>query len=61
MIGAVITLRSVDTDEVVEPLQADGAGGRRGRRAFLVVIDWLFPLLAVFMFGVVWLLHSLTA
>ncbi|MFT4215153.1 MAG: hypothetical protein QM622_10315 [Microbacterium sp.] len=55
VIGTVTTLRSGAGDEIVEPLAAqEPEGKRRGRRAFILVTDWLFPVLAVIVFLMTW-------
>lgn len=55
VIGTIVTLRSKDGDEIVEPLDAPEASGQRhGRRAFLLFTDWLFPILAVLIFAMTW-------
>ena len=54
-VGPVTTLRSNDGDEVIEPLEAqEPSGKRRGRMAFLLFVDWLFPILAVAIFFMTW-------
>jgi hypothetical protein len=54
-IGTITTLRSGDTDEIIEPLDApETARKRGGRRAFLIVTDWLFPILALVIFLMTW-------
>lgn len=55
IVGTVVTLRSGDADEVIEPLEAhEPSAQRRGRTTFLLVIDWLFPILAVVIFFMTW-------
>lgn len=58
IIGTVITLRSADSDEITDPRESS-APQRRGRRGFLVFVDWLFPMLGVLMLGVIWGMQSL--
>lgn len=55
VIGRIVTVRSHDDDEIVEPLQArDEPRQRRGRHMFLLLVDWLFPILAVVIFAMTW-------
>jgi hypothetical protein len=57
--ASVATVRSADTDEIGDPRRGDAdSGPRQGRRAFLLVVDWLFPLLALVMLGVTWLVSA---
>lgn len=52
VIGTVATVRSGDGDEIVDPSRVqDGMKPRRGRRAFLIFVNWLFPLLAIVIFA----------
>lgn len=55
VIGTIVTVRSDDGDEIADPSRArDGAKPRRGRRAFLIFVNWLFPLLAVVILAMTW-------
>ncbi|WP_162903665.1 hypothetical protein [Leucobacter sp. wl10] len=55
VIGTITTLRSNDGDEIIEPLEAQEPSRRRpGRKAFVLFVDWLFPLLAVIIFLMTW-------
>lgn len=55
VIGTIVTLRSRDGDEIIEPLDAPEASGQRHvRKAFLLFTDWLFPILAVLIFAMTW-------
>lgn len=55
VIGTIVTIRSNDGDEIVEPLHAqEGTRPRRGRRAFLAFVNWLFPILAIVIFAMTW-------
>jgi hypothetical protein len=60
VVASVSTMRSADADEIGDPRGGGGAAsGQRGRRMFLVFVDWLFPLLALVMLGVTWGLNAL--
>lgn len=55
VIGTITTLRSNDGDEITEPLEARASSGRRrGRKAFVLFVDWLIPILAVILFFMTW-------
>lgn len=55
VIGTVATIRGDDGDEIIDPLQTrDRTKPRQGRRAFLVFVNWLFPLLAIVIFAMTW-------
>lgn len=55
VIGTVATLRSADEEEIVAPLQApEDARGRRRRSPLPLVVNWLFPILAIVIFGMNW-------
>lgn len=55
VIGTVATLRSRDDVEIVEPLQArDEMKGPRSVHPLLMVVNWLFPLIAVVVFTMTW-------
>ncbi|MBW4032143.1 MAG: hypothetical protein HIU88_05710 [Acidobacteria bacterium] len=50
--GTVLSVRSREVDEIVEPLP--GTGGPRPRRGWhpaLLVVNWLFPILAALVFA----------
>lgn len=54
-IGTIATIRGSDSYEIIEPLQTrDEARPRRGWRAFLILVHWLFPILAVVIFAMTW-------
>ncbi len=57
--GSLATVRSADTDEIADPRGGVKPSTRRSRLAFLLLVDWLFPLLALLMLGVTWALHAL--
>ncbi|NYD67555.1 hypothetical protein [Agromyces atrinae] len=60
IVGTIVTLRSRDADEIVEPLEARDDARPRGRRlAFLIVTDWLFVILTFVIFAMTWVLSSL--
>lgn len=51
VVGTITTLRSGDGDAIVEPLDAPASAATRRRRSvFLIVVDWLFPILAIVVF-----------
>lgn len=55
IVGTIVTIRSQDGDEIVEPLQAQqGTGPRRGRQVFLIFVNWLFPIFAIVIFALNW-------
>ncbi|WP_119697731.1 hypothetical protein [Microbacterium halotolerans] len=55
VIGTIATVRSRDDGEIVDPLPAqDRAKRRQGGRPFLIVVNWLFPMLAVVVFAMTW-------
>lgn len=52
VVGTVVVLRSHDDDEITDPLEAAGAAKPAGRwRAFVLLTNWLFPILAVLIFA----------
>lgn len=54
-VGTIVTVRSGDGDEIVDPSRAqDGRQVKRGRQAFLIFVNWLFPLLAIVIFAMTW-------
>lgn len=59
VIGTIATVRSGDGDEIVDPSRVPGGMKPRGRRAFLIFVNWLFPLLAIMIFVLTWGLTAL--
>ncbi|MGO1410956.1 MULTISPECIES: hypothetical protein [unclassified Microbacterium] len=55
VIGTIATVRSRDDGEIVEPLPVqDEAKQEQGRHPFLIVVNWLFPMLAAVVFAIAW-------
>lgn len=55
VVGTIATVRGDDGDEIIDPFRArEQTRPRHGRRAFLVVVNWLFPLLAIVIFVMTW-------
>lgn len=55
IIGTIATVRGDDGDEIVDPLSArEGAKPRKRRLVFLIVVNWLFPILAIVIFMMTW-------
>lgn len=59
VVGTITTLRSNDAENIIDPLDADAASGS-GRKVGLLVVDWLFVILAALAFVMTWVL-SLTS
>lgn len=52
VVDTVVVLRSHDDDEITDPLETAGAAKPAGRwRAFVLLTNWLFPILAVLIFA----------
>ena len=50
-------LRNREREEIVEPLEpTDGSPRARGWNGAMLIVNWLFPLYAVLMLGVSWML-----
>ena len=49
--NTIRTLRRGSIDDITDPLPAGSAGTNRGRRAVVMLINWLFPLFAAIMLG----------
>lgn len=60
VIGTIVTIRGSDDDEIVEPLSAlDERGRRRGTSPLLILVNWIFPMLAVVVFAMAWVFSLL--
>ncbi|MDR2999283.1 MAG: hypothetical protein LBU78_14310 [Microbacterium sp.] len=60
VIGTIATLRGGDGDEVADPSRGqEKTHPRRGRKVFLIFVNWIFPLLAVVIFLMTWGLTAL--
>lgn len=54
-VGTIATMREGDGYEIIEPLQArDGARPRQVRLPFPIIVNWLFPILAIVIFAMTW-------
>lgn len=56
--NTVKTLQRGTIDDNDEPLSTGQSRGNRGRRVFMMTVNWLFPLFSVIMLGLVTLLAS---
>lgn len=55
IVGTIMTARRGDADEIIDPSEDQAhARPRRGRKAFLTVVNWLFPILAIVIFFMTW-------
>lgn len=55
IVGTIVTIRSKDGDAIIEPLPGpESARPRRGMRGFLILVNWIFPIGAAFIFAVTW-------
>ncbi|MEZ3161918.1 hypothetical protein AB1K54_15490 [Microbacterium sp. BWT-B31] len=55
VVGTIATIRGDDGDEIIDPSRArQQTKPRQGRRAFLIFVNWLFPLLAIVIFAMTW-------
>lgn len=53
--GTIATIREGDFYEITEPRQAPNeARPRQVRRAFLIFVNWIFPIVAVVIFAMTW-------
>lgn len=55
VLGTIVTFRSGDGEEIIEPWKNQANPARRTkRRALLILVDWLFPILAIAIFVMTW-------
>ena len=56
--NTIQTLRRGNLDDITEPIPARPTAGTRGRRVFVMLTNWLFPLFAAIMLSIVVLLTT---
>jgi hypothetical protein len=59
--NTIRTIRRGTIDDITEPLTALSARTGRRSRVFMLIINWLFPILALVMLGLLLLLNALPA